>query len=325
MPKQEKISTFLTPSERYYKRRRSNSSPEQISEEYKKKTLEKMDTTTEVGKLTLQQLLDAMNKEVKKVLAEKDMATGEDIRGLEKKIDGVTKDFGELKEEVMRLKIQEKTVNNRLDFLETRLRRNNIIIRGLPSKAEEDIEMVVKEVFKNILKVDIEKNIKDIYQLGRRHPTQGPILVEFNSYKDVTQVMKHGKNLKGTQIIMHKDYPEAIRQRRRKLAAVRREILKIDNSQPVLLRLDCLIFQNKKFTWEEERLCVGEEDGVKVLNSLLKCNFNIPAFEEDGVGRGPSLGGEGGGRRLTLGGEGGKRGASKGADLRQLQKPTTSK
>jgi hypothetical protein len=107
--------------------------------------------------------------------------------------------------------------------------------------------MVVKEVFKNILKVDVEKNMKDCTNLEEDMP-QGPILIEFNSYRDVSQVMKHRKNLKGTQIIIHKDYPEAIRQRRRTLAAVRREILKINNSQPVLLRSDCLIFQNKKFT-----------------------------------------------------------------------------
>ncbi|KAG8246493.1 hypothetical protein J6590_083898 [Homalodisca vitripennis] len=150
------------------KRPRSNSSPGGVEN-----NLRTMAPGGEkVGDLTPQQLKDIMSSLLDDKLAH--LATKEDLACVSNQVAAQTKENQELKEQVGQLKKQEKAVLNKLLDLESRSRRNNVIIGGLTwTGSVPDYKQIVRQFC--ITQLGASDNI----WINRAHPLgrEGKILI----------------------------------------------------------------------------------------------------------------------------------------------------
>jgi len=118
------------------------------------------------------------------------------------------------------------TINDKTDYMEGQSRRNNIIIDGIGESVSEnwsDCEGKVKKLLSEKLQIDHRR-----IELERAHRTgkpssslpstrPRPIVAKFLRYKDKLEVLGKAKALKGTNIFINEDFPEAVRQKRKEL------------------------------------------------------------------------------------------------------------
>ena len=106
-----------------------------------------------------------------------------EIQGLNRRINEVVDENGKLK--------------NRIELLEKKNRKNNVVIFGL-SSFEGDIKDHITANLKSLL--GIELNVDDFNNVYRVGGVEGPIIVEFLSYLKKLEVFRHTAKLKGRRI-----------------------------------------------------------------------------------------------------------------------------
>lgn len=165
-----------------------------------------------------------------------------------KRLDGMGREISELREslhytqkDVDELLAKEKTTTTRLsevdsdlsvvaknissflpklDYLDIQVRKNNIMIDGIPESEKEngaESEEKVRQIFAEKLKLS-GMEFERIHRTGNSNGDRvRPIVARFVSYKDKVRVMECAKNLKGTNVYINEDYPEEVRQKRKEL------------------------------------------------------------------------------------------------------------
>lgn len=109
----------------------------------------------------------------------------------------------------------------KVDDLENRSCRNNIVVYGVKEDREEDSaeleRKVNEEIFKKIL--GVEKNsIERIHRIGPKHAQRHrPIILRFFNYVDKAKVMSSCFKLRGTDMAISEDFSKNIRDIRAKL------------------------------------------------------------------------------------------------------------
>lgn len=96
------------------------------------------------------------------------------------------------------------------------MRRNNLIIKGLPEKDQEgyaESERIVKEFFRNHL--DIEAgDIERAHRVGqRREGVKRPIIVKFLNFKSKTDALRNASKLKDLEtpkVWLEEDLPPTV-------------------------------------------------------------------------------------------------------------------
>lgn len=124
---------------------------------------------------------------------------------------------------IMQGKLAEMT--EKADYLEGQIRRNNLVVDGIPETQNEswkEVEDKVKYVIKEKLHLDssqmvIERAHRTGNPSGYSEKRPRPIMVKFLRYKDKMAVLGKTKDLKGTNIYVNEDYTEAVRQKRKEL------------------------------------------------------------------------------------------------------------
>nr|AAD02926.1 unknown [Oryzias latipes] len=165
-------------------------------------------------------------------------------------------------------------LTDKLTDLESRERRENIRIYGVPETSERDspsMSAFVETLLREGLKLEGAENIN----IERAHRSLGPpppngasprsILVKFLSFKTKEQILRKawqqkGFTWKGKQISLDNDYPPLILKKRREYAAILR-ILKDKQIQ----------FQ----TLFPARLKVKYADGVKIYNTATEASEDM--------------------------------------------------
>lgn len=93
------------------------------------------------------------------------------------------------------------------DLLEQYTRRNNIRIFGLSEGPNENVDLLVTELFTN--KLNVRCSIEDIeraHRIGQVTPDkERPVIVKFVSYRKRDEVIKKRMLLKGTKVIIRED------------------------------------------------------------------------------------------------------------------------
>ncbi|KAI4819160.1 hypothetical protein KUCAC02_004431, partial [Chaenocephalus aceratus] len=105
--------------------------------------------------------------------------------------------------------------------------RQGIIIifefKGIPESPREsweESEYKVRELLRTELQMDEERiEVERAHQMGNSRGADKPrqIVVKFLRFKDKTAVMGRRNVLKGTNIFLNEDYPEAVRHERKEL------------------------------------------------------------------------------------------------------------
>lgn len=167
----------------------------------------------------------------------------------------VTNQVKVLETSVSRFDEQISELINKVDDLENRGRRNNLIIYGLeePNKETyEQLEATVKDnLFHGILGLTVS-GIERCHRLGRKTSEKPrPVILKFVDYREKIAVLKASYKLKDTNFSLSDDFSKRIREIRKQLwrsAAQEKE-----EGAKVKLLYDKLSIDGVLFGWNEEK------------------------------------------------------------------------
>lgn len=94
----------------------------------------------------------------------------------------------------------------KIEYIEKRIKRNNVVIFGLETNNyyTENLVQIVLAFFETKLNILVAPHeINNIYSVGRTH--KKPIVVEFISYLRKIDILKSAHKLKGTNIFINHD------------------------------------------------------------------------------------------------------------------------
>ncbi|XP_064476875.1 protein unc-13 homolog C-like [Ornithodoros turicata] len=139
----------------------------------------------------------------------------------------------------------------RVDDLENRSRRNNLVIYGLQESEAESSSSLLNTVQNELLssKLGVEvSSIERIHRLGRMVAGKvRPVIVRFYDYRERNLVLKNCHKLKGTKIVILEDFSQHVRSVRKKLwASCLGERLRGDKAR---LFYDKLEINGKRYFW----------------------------------------------------------------------------
>ena len=137
----------------------------------------------------------------------------------------LSSDGGTTEKDIHKLAESLLMIDSKSDFLEGQFRRNNIMVNGIPESPNEkwsDSEEKVRQMIQEKLHLD-QSNIclERVYRAGKPkdniNSRPRTIVVKFLRFKDKETVLQRAKHLKGTNIYLNEDFPDAVRQRRKEL------------------------------------------------------------------------------------------------------------
>ena len=194
--------------------------------------------------------LHAVNVTLEKLLSSVSMVS-QKVKSLETKITGVQSSMEKIKtttdEHAATLKklqddFQETCAQNedtkaecnklkdKLDEIEDRSRRNNLLFAGIPQEdpAEnwQQSEDLIKDTIRTKLNITEDIDIERAHRIpnGPKSSGAAPIIVKFNNFKDKQKILSASNKLKGSNIYINQDYCNATRMIHRALLAKKREI-----------------------------------------------------------------------------------------------------
>lgn len=128
------------------------------------------------------------------------------LTGMQKQIDVLKMENGKMKSEI--------------DEQQNHSRRNNLIIRGIPEGNYQNVELIVREFFAEMLNAhDIP--IERVHRLGKYFPNRTrPIIIKFSFFKDREMIWDCRDRLKYSKFFLDEDFSPAVQAIRRKLYPV---------------------------------------------------------------------------------------------------------
>nr|XP_054917163.1 uncharacterized protein LOC129380383 [Dermacentor andersoni] len=185
------------------------------------------------------------------------------ISALTKRIEGFEKQLAGLNALNKRVKTMEDTVVKvdkqlsaliyKVDDLENRSRRNNLVIYGLPDDDEETAagleSKVVTEVFQDKLGLTVS-GIERCHRIGRKFKyKKRPVILKFLDYREKASALKSAHKLKGSEISISEDFSTRTREIRKHLwkSAAQEKA----NGAKVKLMHNKLSVDNVMYGWDE--------------------------------------------------------------------------
>ncbi|XP_070388030.1 uncharacterized protein [Dermacentor albipictus] len=177
---------------------------------------------------------------------------------MDKKLDQLTKleeKVDSCQEQIANMNILIKDMQEKIDDLENRSRRNNLLIYGLPEVEGETPLILESAVNKNIIVDTLELKqvaIERIHRIGRGAPNKvRPVILKLLDSRDKSSILKRGYKLKGTGLSIAEDFSKRVRDTRRKLwnsAKTNRQ-----RNEKVSLVFDKLYINNRAYVWSDEK------------------------------------------------------------------------
>ena len=138
------------------------------------------------------------------------------------RIDYMESEVASVKNELYRLQDYTGFLEDKLDDLENRSRRQNIVIRGVHEDEKESWEQTekkVRDVISERLNISVtEQMVERAHRTGKRNPGRDrPIVCKLLSDKTKSEILKNCKKLRGSKIFIEQDYSYRVRAERQKL------------------------------------------------------------------------------------------------------------
>lgn len=147
------------------------------------------------------------------------------------------------------------TLKTKLDDLENRGRRNNIIIRGISEPDGENenslLDTVQNTVFKDTLGITIS-GIERLHRLGKKlEGKTRPVILKLVDFREKMLILKNCHKLKNTSIKISEDFSKRVQNIRQCLW----ESAETERSrgERIKLRFDKMIISNVTYAWDEVR------------------------------------------------------------------------
>lgn len=158
-------------------------------------------------------------------------------------------------DELVSMKRAYELLERKVDDLENRSRRSNLIVYGLPEVDGETSEILEQAVNKTIVQdtLGLERvSIERIHRLGRAERNKNrPVIFKLLDFRQKSSILKSGYKLKNTSFSIGEDFSPRIRDIRRKLWNSAKE--NREKKEKVSLVFDKLFINNQAFTWDEEK------------------------------------------------------------------------
>eukprot|EP00745_Piridium_sociabile_P008280 TRINITY_DN15544_c0_g1_i7.p1 TRINITY_DN15544_c0_g1~~TRINITY_DN15544_c0_g1_i7.p1 ORF type:complete len:407 (+),score=79.65 TRINITY_DN15544_c0_g1_i7:186-1223(+) len=208
--------------------------------------------------------LKAMGDQMKTTLEE----VKQDVRDLREGYVALQGDVKALKDEVTDLRQENQELHRtndtlmkkmqdcdaRIDDLEGRSKRNNLLFYGLPRRENEtsaDCEGVLRDLILDKLDLSVDIEFDRVHRLSARQDS--PIIARCVFYKHKVNILKAKRNLKGSNVFIGEDFSKGVREVRRRLTPHLKKARQ-DGSRATMI-YNYLLVDGKKYTVDsEERL-----------------------------------------------------------------------
>lgn len=144
-----------------------------------------------------------------------------------------------------------------VDDLNNRMRRNNLIFKGIPEEPDEkwaDTERLITEFVSTNLGIQAGE-IERAHRVGRPKPEQSrPIVIKFLNFKDKSNILRNAsklKKLKEPRVWIEEDFSPRIQLVRKKLRDFAREKRTQDEKYRVVF--DKLLLGNKCYSFDSSK------------------------------------------------------------------------
>ena len=190
-----------------------------------------------------------------KVTHEKNMKDGfsamtEQLSTMQSNVTDIMTQFQETKEKVTaletendKLKLENAILLDRMDDLENRSRRNNVVFYGIKKEEGENCETVLKTICREKLKIDRDIEFDRAHRTGKS--ADAPIVARCTFYKDRESILKSKRSLFGSEIFVGEDFSKRTRQVRKALNGFKKDLKK--NGKKVAMVYDHLYVDDKKY------------------------------------------------------------------------------
>lgn len=153
------------------------------------------------------------------------------VGSIQKRVTSIEKEMGKLQTFEQKLAECEATCSNtsaqvsellvKVDDLENRSRRNNLIIYGINEEPEEDVksleDQIKHKLFKDVLEIEVT-SVERIHRIGKYKKNQHrPVIVRFYDFAEKAKILSCCNKLKGTDIAISEDFSKRMRDLRAKL------------------------------------------------------------------------------------------------------------
>lgn len=163
-----------------------------------------------------------------------------DVQKLQNELAQVTCDRDEAQKKMSQ-------VNERMNKLESYMRRENLLFEGIEETKNENCKDVLIKIFRDKLNIENAEKM----QIHRSHRLEfnkkvNPIFCRFASFDDRQAVWKARRNLKGSGIFINEDFPAEYVQRRRSLYPIMKAAR--DSKKLAYFKEDVLWIDKKAYT-----------------------------------------------------------------------------
>lgn len=141
-------------------------------------------------------------------------------------------DVKDLTEQVTRMSGENKKFKESILDLQSRSMRDNLVFSGIPEREGEDAEVTVRNFIEHQLKLPSETvrsiTFDRVHRIGARRSANSrsrAMVVKFQHYKQKMQVIRQGRELRGTEFSVNDQFPKEILDRRRVLFPIRKKFI----------------------------------------------------------------------------------------------------
>lgn len=175
---------------------------------------------------------------------------------LENQLHGINSRVEVTEDRITRTEQREKAMMAKLDDLENRGRRSNLVFFGVPDvtvkETWETSEKLVSNVCRDVLGLK-DISIERAHRIGAyKNGKTRPIVACFSSWKMRESVMHNATKFKGTDYSVSEDFSQAVQEKRRKLWNYAKE-MKQNKDSRVYLNYDKLVIDGESFIWHSEK------------------------------------------------------------------------
>lgn len=211
-----------------------------------------------------------LEETTKKILEEIKVSKNELKSALEASETRLLLKIEDQKENIKELENENLLLKQKIEYLEQKSKRNNLVIFGLNKKrAELDVETVCKEI-KRLVEVELNHSeISDFYQLGNKQ--SAPLKIELTSYLKKKIILKNCKKLKGTGVAISEDLTQTQREDYKNLLPYLTHHRESGKYTKCFIQGSTLVLDNERFTLQD--LLDTKEDNIENPESSAQSNY----------------------------------------------------
>ncbi|XP_040078360.1 uncharacterized protein LOC115313979, partial [Ixodes scapularis] len=203
------------------------------------------------------QKLKEIARDIQEIKNEKGI-TNDRLSAIEHKLESLSmlqKNVSACRERITELETIVIIITRKVDDLENRSRRSNLIVYGIKEQENENSQtlerVVVGEILERILSVQIA-DIERIHRLGKQADNKiRPVILKLLDSRDKSKILKNCVKLKGTHFSIGEDFSRHVQQIRKKLWDGTKA--NRDKREKVFLTYDKVRINGHLYEWDETK------------------------------------------------------------------------